>query len=428
MADVRLFRGLRYNTRRVALPDVVCPPYDVISAVEAHGYRARSPYNAVRLHMPLEDDESPGQDRYAHAATEFTRWQREGVLVPDESPSLYLLEQQFRGPDGVPRTRRGFIGRLRLEDAASDVVLPHEHTNPGPRRDRLGLLRATHANLSQVFLLYPDDERLVWRTAEQAAGPAVKVHDADGTLHSLRPASGPQAEKAAALLADRGLIIADGHHRYAAALAYREERRAAGDHSADWCMAYFCGMDDPGLTIFAAHRLLKDVHVPPLDEVHRRIAGSFAIVADMPDALDDPQLVMSRLTGHEASPLFGVVLPGERRTLIVRLHDNGPVERLIAGGLAPAVASLPVTILHHVLLREVFDVHPGASEGVIDYYPRPDDAFASLRAGDHRLAVFLSAPSVDDVRRVAANGEVMPQKATYFFPKLLTGLVFDPLD
>ena len=428
MADVRPFRGLRYNAQRVALSDVVCPPYDVISPDEARRYRTRSHYNAILLDMPAANDESPGQDRYSHAAAEFVRWQSEGVLMRDESPSLYLLEQQFRGPDGVPRTRRGFIGRLRLEEPASRIVIPHEHTNPGPRRDRLDLLRATRANLSQVFLLYPDDEHLVWRTVEQAAGPAVSVHDADGTLHSLRSASGPQAEKAAASLADRSLIIADGHHRYASALAYREERRAAGDHSADWCMAYFCGMDDPGLTIFAAHRLLKGIDVPPLDEVRRRLAGSFTIVADIPDALDDPPAMMSRLTGNQTYPHFAVVLPAERRTLIVRLRDNAPVERLVAGGLAPAVASLPVTVLHHVLLREVFHVEPGASEGLIDYYPRPDDAFASLRAGDHKLGVFLSASTVDDVNRVAAAGEFMPQKATYFFPKLLTGLVFDLLD
>jgi uncharacterized protein (DUF1015 family) len=423
-----LFRGLRYDPLRVALSDVVCPPYDVVSPDEARQYRARSHYNAIRLDVPPTDDESTGRDRYVQAAAEFARWQREGVLVRDGSPGLYLLEQQFRGPDGVPRTRRGFIGRLRLKVPASRVVIPHEHTNPGPRRDRLDLLRATHANLSQVFLLYPDDEHLVWRTAEQAAGPAVSVHDADGTLHSLRSASGPQAEKAAALLADRSLIIADGHHRYASALVYREERRAAGDHSADWCMAYFCGTDDPGLTIFAAHRLLKGIDVPPLDEVRKRLAGNFTIVADVPDALDDPPATMGRLAGPGTSPLFGVALPDERRTLIVRLRDTAPVERLIAGGLAPAVASLPVTVLHHVLLREVFDVQPGASEGLIDYYPRPDDAFASLRAGNHQLGVFLSASTVDDVSRVAAAGEFMPQKATYFFPKLLTGLVFDPLD
>ena len=138
--------------------------------------------------------------------------------------------------------------------------------------------------------------------------------------------------------------------------------------------------------------------------------------------------MMGRLADPGPSPLFGVMLPGERRTLIVRLRDDAPVERLIAGGLAPAVAALPVTVLHHVLLREVFDVQPGASEGLIDYCPRPDDAFASLRAGDHKLGVFLSASTVDHVRRVAAAGEVMPQKATCSFPKLLTGLVFDPLD
>jgi uncharacterized protein (DUF1015 family) len=130
VADVRPFRGLRYDSRRVALPDVVCPPYDVISADEARDYRARSPYNAILLDMPTANDESPGQDRYWHAAAELIRWQSEGVLMRDESPSLYLLEQRFRGPDDVSRTRRGFIGRLRLEEPASGIVIPHEHTNP----------------------------------------------------------------------------------------------------------------------------------------------------------------------------------------------------------------------------------------------------------------------------------------------------------
>ena len=136
MADVRLFCGLRYDARRVALRDVVCPPYDVISAAEARVYRANSPYNAVHLDMPLGDDESAGEDRYAQAAAKFVQWQREGILVRDESPSLYVLEQEFHGPDGVPRKRRGFVGRLHLEEAASGVVLPHEHTNPGPSRLR----------------------------------------------------------------------------------------------------------------------------------------------------------------------------------------------------------------------------------------------------------------------------------------------------
>ena len=429
MADVRLFCGLRYDARRVALRDVVCPPYDVISAAEARVYRANSPYNAVHLDMPLGDDESAGEDRYAQAAAKFVQWQREGILVRDESPSLYVLEQEFHGPDGVPRKRRGFVGRLHLEEAASGVVLPHEHTNPGPRRDRLALLRATHANLSQVFLLYPDDGQQVWRTLEESDRPpaAVSVRDGDGTLHTLRPANGPRAQKAAALLAGRSLIIADGHHRYAAALAYRDERRAAGDHSADWCTAYFCGMDDPGLAIFAAHRLLKDVDLPPLDEIRRRLAASFTIVAEVPTALDDPSALVGRLAGHGTGSVFGVVLARERLALLVRLRDAGAVPRLIGQGLAPAVASLPVTILHYLLLRDV-GVQPGASEGLIDYYPRPEEAFRSLRAGDHQLGVFLKAPSIEDVRRVAASGEAMPQKATYFFPKLLTGLVFDSLD
>ena len=218
MAEVRLFRGLRYDAGRVTLSDVVCPPYDVISAVEARGYRARSPYNAVRLHMPLEDDESLGQDRYAHAATELAQWQREGVLVRDELPSLYVLEQRFRGPDGVTRRRRGFIGRLRLESPASGAV--------APRVDQSGA--ATAIGSTSCAPRTPTSARSSCSTPTTSnmsgappAGRRVghgRRAGRRGTVHTLRSASRPQAEEAAALLAERSLVIADGHHRHATAL------------------------------------------------------------------------------------------------------------------------------------------------------------------------------------------------------------------
>ncbi len=172
MADIRLFRALRYDATRVDLQTVVAPPYDVLSEAEARAYRLGSPYNAIHLDMPADEEAAVGEDRYAHVAAEFARWQREGVLLRDGRPALYVLTQDFRGPDGVLRRRRGFIGRLGLGEPGSEVLRPHEATNSGPRRDRLALLRAGHANFSPIFVLYADAQQPVWETLATAERPA----------------------------------------------------------------------------------------------------------------------------------------------------------------------------------------------------------------------------------------------------------------
>ncbi len=430
MADLELFRGLRYGADEADLRDLVCPPYDVLSPGEARDYGAASPRNAIHLHMPGGADASAGEGRYAQAGVTFARWLQEGVLVRDQQPSLYTLEQRFRGPDGVPRTRRGFIARLRLAEFASGVVRPHESTHSGPKRDRLALLRSTQANMSQIFLLYPDEQHSVWRALAEAERPQppVVVRDRDGVEHTLQAAVGPRAAEAATLLAGRHVVIADGHHRYETALAYRDERRAAGSHAADWTMAYFCGMDDPGLAIFPAHRLLRGIEVPPLAEVRARLAARFEVLAETADDLTDPAPLLRQLSVHGQEAVFGLVLPRDGVTLVVRLRDADAVAGLVAEGLAPVAAALPVTILHHLLLRDVFGVRPEASEGLIDYFHRPGEAFEHLRTGQNVAGAFLNAPTIGDVQRVTDAGETMPQKATYFYPKLLTGLVFNPLD
>jgi len=431
MPTVRLFRALRYDPGRVEMARVVCPPYDVISATEEPRYRAE-PHNAIHLDKPEEtpgtdaDDARP--DRYARAAQRLRHWQETGVLVRDEQPSLYLLEQRFRGPDGLERTRRGLIARLRLEDRGA--VTPHELTNPGPRRDRLALLRATHTHLSQVFLLSNAGEAGLWHAAAggDEVRPPVVVDDPDGTRHTLRTVSGPGAEEAVEGLSDHGLIIADGHHRFETALTYRDERRNAGDDSADWVMAYISAMDEPGLTIFPTHRLLRLGHSVGAETVLERTRDGFVITDDWRDDLTDPDALLGRLAKRAPAPVFGLVLPAGRRALLLELRDEEPLRRLIATGTDAAVARLGVTILHQVLLPRVAGIVAGTSEGTIDYYHRPAEAFARLREGAYDLGIFLNAPTMDDVRAVTASGETMPQKTTYFFPKLLTGLLFSPLD
>ncbi|MCX6363332.1 MAG: DUF1015 domain-containing protein [Actinobacteria bacterium] len=432
MAEVTPFRGMRYR-ESIALDEVVAPPYDVIPAAQAAELRERSPHNAVHVDLPVAPGEAAAEAAYARAAATFARWQADGVLVREATPSLYLVDQTYRGPDGRERTRRGFVARLRLADFAERVVHPHERTHAGAKIDRLRLYRATRADLSQIFLLVPDDaagvEDALAAAADAApAAAAREARDGDGNLHRIVPLAGPGVERIVALLRERPLYIADGHHRYETALAYRDERRGAGDHSADTLMVYLCSMSDPGLTVFPTHRLVRGVVVPPLSELRERLQPFFEVVGTPLRGLEACRSALDGLA-TEADPgrVFGLYLPREDVCLVVKSRDPEAQQRLVAAGLSPDAAGLSVTVLHELVFRQVLCMDPAQAEKHIDYANSVPDALAALTGGRYELGAFLNATLVGQVRAIADRGETMPQKSTYFYPKLLTGLVFDPL-
>jgi uncharacterized protein (DUF1015 family) len=432
MAEVTPFRGIRYR-ESIALDEVVAPPYDVIPAAQAAELRERSANNAVHLDLPVAPGEASRDAAYARAAAAFEQWQASGVLVRDATPSLYLVDQTYRGPDGRERTRRGFVARLRLADFAERVVLPHERTHAGPKIDRLSLFRATHADLSQIFLLVPDDDGRVEDALAAAAdatpaATAREAHDGDGNLHRIVPLAGPEVERVVALLRERPLYIADGHHRYETALAYRDERRAAGDHSADTLMVYLCSMSDPGLTVFPTHRLVRELAVPPVGELLDRLQPLFEVVGMPVKGREASHILLDGL-GEQADPgrVFGLYLPREDVCIAVRARQPEASQRLVASGFSPDAADLSVTVLHELVLHEALGMDPGRAEMHIDYAKSVPDALSVLASGRYALGAFLNATLVSQVRAIADRGETMPQKSTYFYPKLLTGLVFDAL-
>jgi uncharacterized protein (DUF1015 family) len=432
MAQVSPFRGIRYH-ESIPLDEVVAPPYDVIPAAQAAELRKRSPHNAVHLDLPVAPGETAHDAAYTLAATAFARWQTDGVLARDATPGLYVIDQTYQGPDGRERTRRGFVARLRLADFAERVVLPHERTHAGPKVDRLSLYRAAHADLSQIFLLVPDDDGEVGATLAAAASAAPsasarEARDSDGNLHRIVPLAGPGVKRLVTLLGARPLYIADGHHRYETALAYRDERRAAGDLSADTLMVYLCSMSDPGLTVFPTHRLVRDVDVPPLVELLARLQPFFSLVGAPVHGLEACRGVLDRL-GEQADPgrVFGLYLSREDVCVTVESRAPEAARRLVASGFSPDAAGLAVTVLHELILHDALGMEPGQAEQHIDYAKSMPDALSMLAGGRYEFGAFLNATLVSQVRAIADNGETMPQKSTYFYPKLLTGLVFDAL-
>lgn len=430
MAHISTFRGIRYR-EDVPLDDVVAPPYDVLSAAQARGLRARSPYNAVHVDLPVLPGEQADDEAYAQAGRTFRAWRKEGALVRDELPGIVVVDQTYTGPDGRERTRRGFIARLRLAALEERVVLPHERTHAGPKVDRLRLYRTTHADVSQIFLLFPDDDGSAGRSLDAATAgipPTAwrTTRDGDGNTHRAAVVAGPAAERVAAALQDLPLYIADGHHRYETALAYRDERRAMGDFSADTLMVYLCSISDSGLMVFPTHRLVHGIPPLPLSRLTELVTPHFEVVGEPATGLEASRAALEALPGQaDAGRVFGLYLPREETCVTVRAREPQASERLTAEGFSPAAAGLSVTMLHELLLREALGLEHDDAERHVHYAKSVPDALAALQSGGYELGAFLNATLVDQVRTIADQGEVMPQKSTYFYPKLLTGLVYD---
>jgi uncharacterized protein (DUF1015 family) len=414
MADIQPLRALHYDPATAGpLADLVAPPYDVIDPEQRAALAARSPHNVVEVDLPS------GDAPYAHAAQLFAQWQESGVLVRDSEPALWPLEQHYRGPDGQLRARRGFFSRVRVEEYGPGRIRPHERTHPGPKEDRLRLTRATRANLSPIFSLYSDSAGSAYASlaATTSAPPWGEVTDADGTLHRLWRCGDPAviAEVQRALEAVE-LLIADGHHRYETARVYAEEIGGEGEHR--YVLMCLVALEDPGLTVFPTHRL-----VGGLDGT-RRAALAAAIERDF--------VASPVVRTQSAPPLGGGPLElgyvDTERAAHLTLRDQAIADAALAG-MPPAYRHLDTGVLEALLLKGALGLSDEDISQLHNFgYARDvEQALALVDSGQYDAAFLMRPTPVEQVRDVAAAGVNMPPKSTYFFPKLLTGLLFNPL-
>jgi uncharacterized protein (DUF1015 family) len=414
VADVQAFRALHYDLDRVGgLAPVVAPPYDVIDAAQRARLLAKSPYNVVEIDLPQPD----GGDPYAHAAAVFGGWRAEGVLARDAQPALWALEQEYTGPDGRRRTRHGFFARVRVEDYGRGRIRPHERTHPGPKEDRLRLTRATHANLSPIFSLYDDPAGAAWGALapQLAAGPWGECTDEDGTTHRLWRVADPEAAGAVSdALRGAELLIADGHHRYETARLHHAEGGAGH------VLMHLVALQDPGLTVFPTHRLLTALDGDRREALRATIQRDFDI-ADVPaDRLEptgDGPVRMGYLDAHHGRPLM------------LTLRDPAIAAAALPDKPEPYRA-LDTAVLEALVLRGALAMSEDDISHLngLDYARDAAQARERVRSGGAQAAFFMRSTPVSQVRAVAAAGESMPPKSTYFFPKVLTGMVFNVLD
>ena len=442
MALVAPFRGLHYNTAKVPnLTDVVTPPYDVIRPEERQVFAARNPYNMVHLILPQA---LPGDDllqnRYTRAAALFRLWQQEGVLVRDEAPTFYYWETEFQHA-GQTRTRKGLAALVRLESLTGGVIRPHEQTFSAAKADRLELFKHSQAHFSPIFSLFPDPDNKVLGQLQPGlpAAPFMDFEDTLGYVQRLYPVTAPGPLRAVhEALAAMPLFIADGHHRYETSLNYQKLLKARYPNASpqaafNYTLMYLSNIFDPDLVILMAHRLLGGPRVRHLEEamVLGRLKEYFEIET-LPSADEfgeayEEFLQQSLAEAGVAETAF-ILLGFGRKAWRLRLRP-GVRQKLLARQMHPALAQLDVAVLNYLIFEKILGLDAKAldDQETFQYSSKISDVVAAVTRREARLAFILNPTRIEQVQDVASAGLVMPRKSTYFYPKVMTGLILNPI-
>lgn len=425
MAEIKPFAALRFTGKAGRAEEITCPPYDIINEEERRGYLARNPHNVIRLELPRAEGE--GADPYAEAGRVLQEWLAEGILARDGKPALYIYEEAFTA-GGRSYAVRGFICRVRLEEFSKGVVLPHEETLSKAKADRFNLMCATGCNFSQIYSLYMDEGGQTRRAVEALSSgrPAQCFTDGAGVTHRLWIAEdGPAVEEICRQFAGRKLYIADGHHRYETALRYRDHLREAGGPvgDSDYVMMMLVDMENPGLVVFPTHRIVRDLPAFDGAALLRNCEAYFDVTEQDSLSSMDAALEAAYAAGQKA---FGFYDGGSGWHLL-RLRDPAVMADFLPEG-SKALRELDVSVLHSLVLERLLhiDKENMANQVNLTYTRDKAEALEAVRKGAD-CCFILNPTRVEEISAVAAAGEKMPQKSTYFYPKLITGLVMNPI-
>jgi uncharacterized protein (DUF1015 family) len=442
MAKIVPFRGIVYNPERVEnLASVATPPYDVITPQEQLAFYERHSWNIIRLILgKTSEKDTPQDNRHTRSADFFNAWLSEGVLVQDPSPAFYLTSIDF-SVQSRKITRWGVISLVALESFDKGVVLPHEKTFSRVKSERLELMKSCHANYSPIFSLYSDAERMVVNTLRQSCSelaPDMKFVDAYGHLHQLwRVTDAAVHRRISDFMSGKSIFIADGHHRYETALNYRlwVADRTPGfspEHPANFIMMYLCGMEDPGLVILPAHRMVKMIAREKMDRFITVAEDCFEISRFSTENGTGPGTAAEKLdrilnTGG-AHTRIGVVVRNHPQGYLFSLKP-GVMQRMFRHEMSERMLELDVTVLTRLILMELLGLNHSHldDESIMSYSSRTDTAVQAVRTGDCDAAFILNPTRIDQVKRIAEAGEIMPRKSTYFYPKVITGQVLNRL-
>ena len=420
MATVKRFKAVIYNQEKIKdLSSVVCPPYDVISPARQEAYHQASPYNFIHI---LLGKDIAGEDKYVRAANYFNVWLNNKILVFDKAQAIYFYSQDYR-VKGEQRTRLGFISLLRLEDK-DKAIYKHEHTRPAPKEDRLKLLNHIHANLSPIFSVFLDKKRIIQRIFNKyikESATLIDVTDDEGTVHKLWRIEDQQALKSIEeALMQEDIFIADGHHRYEVACAYRDQMRqkfgkGSGQESYNYVLSYFTNTDPHGLNILPIHRLLN--LDKPLDL--EKFIASLKEYFDVDEVKDKQKFFFLLEKSGISEHVIGMYK--EKRYWLMRLKNVKILDKELSDR-PKDYRVLDVSILNHLVFKKIFGIENNEN---LEFSPHADEFIEKVDSDPSYIAFFLNPVRMEQIIAVASKGERMPPKSTYFYPKVLSGLVIN---
>ncbi len=441
MAIIAPFRGFTYNQEKAGrIENLVCPPYDIISPAEQQELYRKNPNNIIRLEFGLVSPADSDEDnRYTRAAAVLEDWSKSRVLTQGTDPAFYIYEMEY-AVRGATNRLRGMICLVRIEDYETGVIKPHETTLSGPKTDRLNLLRACKAGFSQIFSLFSDPHGTIADILEKTTGkPEMEVKHSDGVIHRIWTLINKNdIATIVREMADKPVFIADGHHRYDTALNYRNEQRKAagsttGEEGHNYVAMFLARMEDPGLTILPAHRTLFNLSNFNPQQFEEDLNRFFNIervdFSDASEPKDRRSILDSMALRADQAHVFGMRVRGEHSYYLLTLRNETDMDALLPAK-SPAYRRLDVSILHHLIIDKLLGIRMDTHKlGLnIEYIKDADEADKRVHDGDAEVVFFMNPTKVREVKDVASVGERMPQKATYFYPKLLTGLVMHKLE
>lgn len=424
MAEIRPFRGLRFDTEKAGrIEDLVCPPYDIISEQQRLAYIEKNENNIIRLELPK------GDDPYTQAGKTLDDLLSRGILRQDDEESVYIYEETFTVA-GITRSFKGCIVRVKLEEFSKGIILPHEETLSKAKEDRFNLMKATDCNFSQIYSLFNDPQHSITKLLDDhsKSAPISELTDNEGVTHRMwRLTDKDGIDKLCSEFADKKLYIADGHHRYETALNYRNYCRENGtaSESKDYVMMMLVDMEHPGLLVLPTHRIVRDLESFDKDKILEKCKEYFDITECTGRENIEKKLSDEYGKGNKA---FAFFCGGDSFEILV-LRDRSAVKEFLPEK-SESYCGLDVSVLHTLVLERIFgiDAENMAKQINLTYVKKTDEALECVDEGKAQCAFILNPTRVEEIRDVAAAGEKMPQKSTYFYPKLITGLVMNKFD
>ncbi|MFO0794439.1 MAG: DUF1015 domain-containing protein [Candidatus Brocadiaceae bacterium] len=435
MAIIKPFQGIRYNSGLIKdIASVVTPPYDVISPQDQEGYYQKHPNNIIRIdfgkELPGDNEQS---NKYTRAAEFLRNWIKEGILKREDTPAIYIYDQEFTAKDKT-FVRRGFISLVKLEPFDKGHIYPHEQTLSGPKVDRLKLMQSCHANISSIFALFPDENSAIdtYLSKATTAKPELDFVDNSGVKNKLWALKDKEAVSTlSTLMKEKPLFIADGHHRYETALVYQEQTRRAngwtgGDLPLDYVMMVCVSMNNPGLQILPTHRLVRNIKNYPLDTILTSLKESFRV--ECIGKGGNAGEFLSVLNKETKEPVF-VMYAGKEDAYYKLQPNNAAIIESVFANNHPEWKHLDAGILHGMIIERILGINAaqGNDKNAVIYVKDEKEAVSQVKAGNYQLAFFMKPTLIGQVKEIAMKRKVMPPKSTYFYPKLITGIVINSL-